>query len=499
MEERNILIIGGGIGGLATGCYLQMNGYQTTIFEKNSVCGGVSVGWKRGGYIFDGSAEWLAGSSPYSNLHFLLEELIDFNTVTIIDPEEFIVIEYKGEVLRVFRNADRLYEEMMRIAPEDEVLIHSFAEAIKKMGTFCLPYEKPMELMGAVDRVKYLIQQRKFITFFLTWKKITLEGFADRFSNKHLGAMVKMIFPKHHYFSLFSIIATLGWMHIKSGGYVIGGSNTIAEVLQKKYESLGGRVKHNSAVTRIEVNNKRAEGISCADGQSYKGDIVISAADTFHTHVDLLDEQFLTPALRRSFNRGSFYRSLLMISLGIKKTLACTYNNYSIDFQTPLKVGTNEYADSMMVRIGTFDPTFAPETKTTIVARFRISDYAYWDNLRKNNPDKYTQEKERIAESAIQILENRFGNIKENCEVIDVATPATYIRYTNIYKGSFQGWAPTPSMVGKALKRTVPGLKNFYLTGQWVWPAGGLPGVIRIGRHTAQVICKKHGKQFRVI
>ncbi|MBC7235591.1 MAG: NAD(P)-binding protein [Chloroflexi bacterium] len=41
MREKSILIIGAGIGGLAAGCYAQMNGYTSCIFEMHALPGGV--------------------------------------------------------------------------------------------------------------------------------------------------------------------------------------------------------------------------------------------------------------------------------------------------------------------------------------------------------------------------------------------------------------------------------------------------------------------------
>jgi phytoene dehydrogenase-like protein len=39
--STDIIIIGAGIAGLAAGCYAQMNGYQTSIFEMHSLPGGL--------------------------------------------------------------------------------------------------------------------------------------------------------------------------------------------------------------------------------------------------------------------------------------------------------------------------------------------------------------------------------------------------------------------------------------------------------------------------
>lgn len=58
----DILIIGAGIAGLATGCYAQMNGYQVRILEAHNLPGGLCTAWRRQGYTFDGCIHHLGGS-----------------------------------------------------------------------------------------------------------------------------------------------------------------------------------------------------------------------------------------------------------------------------------------------------------------------------------------------------------------------------------------------------------------------------------------------------
>jgi phytoene dehydrogenase-like protein len=64
MTQKSIIIIGAGISGLAAGCYGQMNGYKTWIFELHSAPGGLCTAWKRKGYTFDGCIHWLVGNPP---------------------------------------------------------------------------------------------------------------------------------------------------------------------------------------------------------------------------------------------------------------------------------------------------------------------------------------------------------------------------------------------------------------------------------------------------
>ena len=56
-----IIIIGAGIAGLAAGCYAQMNGYKTQIFEMHDRPGGLCTAWQRQGFVFDGCIHYLFG------------------------------------------------------------------------------------------------------------------------------------------------------------------------------------------------------------------------------------------------------------------------------------------------------------------------------------------------------------------------------------------------------------------------------------------------------
>jgi phytoene dehydrogenase-like protein len=117
-------------------------------------------------------------------------------------------------------------------------------------------------------------------------------------------------------------------------------------------------------------------------------------------------------------------------------------------------------------------------------------------DLRENNKKKYNQEKKRITDEIIEILEKKFGNIKSHVEVTDISTPATLIRCTNNWKGSMEGWLWTRDIGSKSIKKVLPGLKDFYMAGQWVEPGGGLSQARTSGRNITRMICKKDKKKF---
>jgi phytoene dehydrogenase-like protein len=91
------------------------------------------------------------------------------------------------------------------------------------------------------------------------------------------------------------------------------------------------------------------------------------------------------------------------------------------------------------------------------------------------------------------------GNITNHVEVVDVSTPATFHRYTNNWKGCTQGWEWLPGLIPETIKKELPGLKNFYMIGQWVMPGGGITSALVMGRDITRIICKRDKKKFQVI
>lgn len=96
-------------------------------------------------------------------------------------------------------------------------------------------------------------------------------------------------------------------------------------------------------------------------------------------------------------------------------------------------------------------------------------------------------------------LESRHPGFKSSIEVTDVATPVTYFRYTGNWKGTFMTWVISPDKIRKfrMIKKTVPGLGNFWLSGMWVQPPGGVPTGAMTSRAIVQIICRKDKKNFQ--
>lgn len=123
MSDKSIIIIGAGIAGLSSGCYGQMNSYRTRIFEMDTKPGGLCTAWRRKGYTIDGCIHFLVGSRPGIVYHRFWEELGAIQGWRMIDPEEYMRVEGKGDkVFIVYSDINRLEQHMKELAPEDKVV-----------------------------------------------------------------------------------------------------------------------------------------------------------------------------------------------------------------------------------------------------------------------------------------------------------------------------------------------------------------------------------------
>ena len=74
-DNKSIIIIGAGVAGLAAGCYAQMNGFRSKIFELHDLPGGLCTAWERKGYVFDGCIHYLFGSGEGQPFNVMWREL----------------------------------------------------------------------------------------------------------------------------------------------------------------------------------------------------------------------------------------------------------------------------------------------------------------------------------------------------------------------------------------------------------------------------------------
>jgi phytoene dehydrogenase-like protein len=350
---------------------------------------------------------------------------------------------------------------------------------------------KPRELYSLIDYVS-MLRLIPAIRLMRKWNQVTVEEFSQRFKHPLLRKSFRsFLSPILMYMFVHSA------MDQKVSGYPIIGSLGISKLLVKRYCELGGILHTQSTVNKIIVENNEAVGLTLQDGSDLKGDIIISAMDIHSTFYDLLDGKYIDEDLHKAMNSLRLNTSRIQVSLGVSINPQKIPHSFKIILEEPVLIGTEKH-NHIDVLCYSEDTNAAPEGKILFIVQIITRDYDYWIELRIEDRAEYARQKKNVADMVISFLENKLGMLRNKIEMVDVTTPATYYRYTNNWKGSIQGWDQENLFQANPFKKKNKTIENFYLTGHWVEPGGGIPTAFKSGRDVAQIICKNEKKEFKI-
>jgi phytoene dehydrogenase-like protein len=495
MMKKKVVIIGGGVSGLSAGIYSAMNGFDTEILEMHSVAGGQCTAWERKNFRFDYCLHWLVGTSKGA-FHEIWKETNVLNDNTeIIDHEiHSQIIDRDGNSFIIYSNIDRWEKYLLDIAPEDAIQIRSMCKEMRK-SALLEPFTLPPELRSPLDYLKLV--PKMFPLFFVVRKfgKLTCQQYFEKLNFKSArirSALFSMYGDRN--FSALAFLFMLGWFNQKNAGYIKGGSYPLAQRMVEKFTRLGGKISYNKKVEKINVAENRAKGVVLKDGTIIPADYVISAADGYTTLYKMLEGNYRTKEIEDAYRNWELFPSFVQVSFGINRPVPAE-SPVILNFTRGISIGRTELKFGYSVMNYSYDSTMAPEGKTTIVMRFD----SFWELWKDLEGEEYRKEKEKIRNDAIGCLERIYPGISDSIEVIDVATPKTDVRYTGVKEGAYEGFMPSRENMMKMLPMYLPKLQNFYMSGQWISPGGGLPPSAQTGKWVIQLICKKEKRPFSTV
>jgi phytoene dehydrogenase-like protein len=488
--HAKLVVIGAGVAGLCAGVYALRCGYEVELLEMHERAGGLATSWRRDGYTFETCLHWLLGSSPVGRMHAHWREVFDIDRLRFVHPPEYMRYETEaGDRLVVYPDPDRLEAELMRLSPEDAHEIRHFVEAVRQFRDVEVP-EPPENLEDWLGLIAALPK----LPAVLHWAGVSLRDYAERFTHP----LLRRFFGGGEAGSLsaVAIVLTLAWMGRGDAGYPIGGAQAVVEPIAGTFERLGGRLRLGARAEEILVDGAAAVGVRLAGGQTIPADWVISAADGYATIYELLKGRFRDEDIDEAYRSMEPFASYAQVSLGVARDLAGQPGIVTRVLDKPLQLDPLTALDQLTFRIFNYDPTFAPPGKTAVTCILPTRNFAFWADLRRDDPAAYEAQKRRIAADVIAALGRRIPGIDPSIEAVDVSTPATVIRYTGNWQGSMEGWLMTPAKGLGPLPVALPGLKRFLMAGQWVAPGGGLPGALMSARSTVRTLCRQDRRPF---
>ncbi|MCK9357599.1 MAG: NAD(P)/FAD-dependent oxidoreductase, partial [Dehalococcoidia bacterium] len=424
MKRKSIAIIGAGLGGMAAGIYGQLNGYETHIFEQHTLPGGQCTAWKRKGYTFDVCIHHLFGCAPASPLYGLWEELG-------AAPREFVplqecvsVLSPDGKLFRDYYDLERLESHMHELAPVDRRMIRDYVKGIRATAK-----SDAMGKVMMVDSRLGLVKALPGLLVSWRWMGSNMAWLGRRFSDPFMRRAVPLLiysnpslpiifhFTRHAY----GLEGTLKWPS--------GGAFQFAKSIEKRYTDVGGSMHYRSKVANILTANGKAIGVRLEDGSEQPADVVISNADGRRTIQDMLEGRFTNGRVATECRPANDEMQFaVQVFLGVNRDLSQEPSSMVMLLDEPVTLA-NRTCHELEMQLYGFDPAMAPAGKGVIKVEL-FSQYSYWKRLAADS-ERYAAAKQELADRVIELLEKRyFTGLRQQVEVIDVATLVTWERFT---------------------------------------------------------------------
>jgi len=497
MSKTSVIIIGAGLGGLSTGIYSQMNGYQCRIFEHARHPGGVAAEWKRRGYTIDGGIHFYMGYRPGRPDHELYREL------GIDQQDQYLEMTHYGRfldpsggrTLDITQDLEQLAASMKEISPKDAAFIDKIFKGAKafRHSNMGATMPKPPDIHRWWDTFKMMFDMKGTLRYYSGWYMQSMEEAVKELHDPWLAHIFKYLFlPEVPVVFVMIILGALagGNMAVRKDG-----SGGFARALEKRYLDSGGQVTYRSTVKKILVEKDKAVGVRLSNGDEHRADHVVSAADGFSTLYDLLDGKYMSAELKQLHTEWPLWKPVILINYGVTRDFSDQPSSAMLKPASDIRAGYLT-TDCWLIRIFNYCENCAPEGRTLLQVMIE-SDWQPWQEIR-NDKNAYDAEKEATARQVLEGLNDEWPGIKDQVEMTDVATPYTWWRYTRNRQGAFEGFAITDKIFTTRVNRTLPNLDNFFMAGQWVVPGGGVIPTLVSGKHAAQLLCRRDGKAFRI-
>jgi len=294
----------------------------------------------------------------------------------------------------------------------------------------------------------------------------------------------------------FPMVAMTGFLKgaAAEAGAPIGGSQQVVLGIAEKFKSLGGNLHTKKRITGLIVENDRVTGVRFEDDKTLEADTVIWAADGRTLIFDVLEGRYVNDEINQMYEQWIPVEPVVHVMLGVNRDMSREPKRLIYELEKPITVAGREHQWLCVIH-HCFDKTMAPPGKSAVEVWYAV-DYDAWEKLARDRK-AYQLEKKRIADVTVELLDKRWPGFAGQVEVVDVPTPATYVRYTGNWRGSPDGWYITPeNMQKQTMLRTLPGLAGLRMVGQWTVPFSGTVMASVSGRQCIEMMCREDRKRF---
>lgn len=494
-ETRNgnrAIVIGAGLGGLASAMRLGAKGYKVTVVDKLDVPGGRGSAIWQDGHRFDLGPTIVTVPQLYRELWAACGK--DFDADVDLRPlTPFYEIRWPdGTTFVAQQDTDAMRAEVAKIEPRDVAGFDKFLQDSARRYWFGFEDLGRRSMHKLWDLVKVLP------TFgVLRADRSVYAHAAKRFRNEKL----RMAFSFHPLFiggdptHVTSMYILVSYLEKEFGvHYAMGGVAHMARKMADVIEDQGGTLLMDTEVDQIVIENGRARGVRLASGLELGADVVVSNADAGHTYEHLMRERPKKRWTPAKLQRTRYSMSLFVWYFGTKGTRGdwADVGHHTI-LNAPRYTGLlndifmkGKLADDMSLyvhRPTVTDPSAAPEGDDTFYVLSPVP------HLGHGGVD-WSTEAEAYKAKMLKVLEEQLlPGLGSKISTETVFTPETFRdRYLSPHGA---GFSIEPRILQSAWFRphnVSEEAEGLYLTGAGTHPGAGVPGVISSADVLSQLV-----------
>lgn len=462
MGKFDVVIIGGGLGGLLCGHVLSREGFGVCIIEKNRKPGGSLQTFGRKGCIFNTGLNYTESldDGQILNQYFRYFGLMGKVLFRRLDKEGFEKISFNDGQYRFAMGRKAFVETLSAAFPGERAGLEEYSRRISDVCGAIPLYslrEEQLSMMGNHDLSK---------------------GAAD-FINSVIGAPRlrnilagnNLLYAGHEQKTPLFIHALINHSFIESAWRVMDGSHQIVNTLISNIKSAGGTVMLGSGAVRLNGDSNTINGVELQNGDYIEGKNFIAAI-----HPDKVFEMVVPGTFRKAYT--SRIRALestmgmFTVYLVFKKDSFPYMNHNFYHYNQDNVWVASDYRKEEWPQNYLFMNTASSGSQIfaesgSVITYMDYAELAQWENtFTGNRGDDYNEFKQQKAEKLLDAVEKQFPGIRNHIAAWYTSTPLTWRDYTGTREGSAYGILkdhnrPLESMVMPRTK-----IPNLFLTGQ---------------------------------
>ncbi len=493
--SKKVLIIGSGLGSLATALRLTTHGYQVEILEKHHQAGGRLNQLKKDGFTFDIGPSFFSMSYEFTEL-FKYCNIPNPLQMNELNPVYSVYFAGKKEPYSIYKELDKLAQEFADIEPD-----------------FKAKAEKYLKSAGEIFHdTEHVIIKRNYNNLFQY--AVALMTVPKKHAPKLIRSMwaeLERHFDSEHVKVIFSLVAfflgstpfdtpavysLLNYTELKHDGYwnIKGGMYKIVEEIQKILINRGVQFHFNTEIASVSEANGKINGFTDTTGKVWNADIYVCNADAASFRGKILNRPKFSEA---KLDKKHWTLAPFTIYLGVKGKLDNLHHhnyflgsNFKQYADNIFKLSVNPEKPYYYVNASSkSNPDCAPEGCENLFILCPVPDRRY-----KND----WSDREALADTILKDMSERIGfDLIANRVTQTIYAPDDWEGMFNLYRGSGLGLAHGLSQVAAMRpKNKDEEFDNLYYVGASTVPGTGLPIVVIGSKLVTERILKDHNNSI---